>query len=78
MINKLKNWWFVLLTFALLILDQGFDVLNPFLIQINVPEKWIGAVKLVFGFYGVYKLKKSLPTQNVDKLQEIVNDKKNL
>ena len=73
--STLKNWWFAILGFALIILDQGFQVLNPFLIELGMSEKWIGIVKLLFGLYGVYKLKLSLPTQNVDKLQDIVNKK---
>ena len=74
--NTLKNWWFAILGFALIILDQGFEVLNPFLVELGISEKWIGLLKLAFGLYGVYKLKVSLPTQNVDKLQDIVNEKK--
>lgn len=70
--NTLKNWWFAFLGMALVVLDQGFEVLNPFLIEIGLPEKWIGIVKLIFGLYAVYKLKISLPTQNVDKLDDIV------
>jgi len=71
MISTLKNWWFALIGFALVILDQGFEVLNPFLIEIGLPEKWIGFVKLAFGLYGVYRLKISLPTQNPDKLDDL-------
>lgn len=74
--NTLKNWWFAIVGFALIILDQGFEVLNPFLVELGISEKWIGFLKLAFGLYGVYKLKVSLPTQNVDKLQDIVNEKK--
>ena len=74
--KTLKNWWFAIVGFALIILDQGFEVLNPFLVELGISEKWIGFLKLAFGLYGVYKLKVSLPTQNVDKLQDIVNEKK--
>lgn len=70
--KTLKNWWFAILGFALVILDQGFEVLNPFLMEIGLPEKWIGFVKLGFGLYGVYKLKISLPTRNPEKLNEMV------
>lgn len=70
--STLKNWWFAILGFALIILDQGFQVLNPFLIELGMSEKWIGIVKLLFGLYGVYKLKLSLPTQNVDKLEALI------
>ena len=74
--STLKNWWFAILGFALIILDQGFEVLNPLLVELGISEKWIGFLKLAFGLYGVYKLKVQLPTQNVDKLQDIVNEKK--
>ena len=73
--STLKNWWFAIVGFALIILDQGFEVLNPFLVELGISEKWIGFLKLAFGLYGVYKLKIQLPTQNVDKLQDRVNEK---
>jgi len=71
--NTLKNWWFAIVGFALIILDQGFEVLNPFLLEIGISEKWIGILKVLFGLYGVYKLKVQLPTQNPDKLQDKVD-----
>ena len=74
--KTLKNWWFAIVGFALIILDQGFEVLNPFLSGIGLSEKGIGIIKIIFGLYGVYKLKVSLPTQNLEKLQKIVDDKK--
>ena len=74
--KTLKNWWFALLGFALIILDQGFEVLNPFLSELGLSQKLIGIVKLLFGIYGVYKLKLQLPTQDADKLQNIVDEKK--
>lgn len=74
--KTLKNWWFAILGFALIILDQGFEILNPFLSGIGLSEKGIGIVKLLFGIYGVYKLKIQLPTQNPEKLQKIVDEKK--
>lgn len=74
--STLKNWWFAIVGFALVILDQGFEVLNPFLSELGMSERWIGLLKVAFGLYGVYKLKTSLPTQNVDKLQDMVNEKK--
>lgn len=71
--NTLKNWWFAIVGFALIILDQGFEVLNPFLSEFGLSEKWIDLLKLIFGLYGVYKLKVQLPTQNPDKLQDRVD-----
>ena len=74
--KTLKNWWFAILGFALIILDQGFEVLNPFLSELGLSEKGIGIIKILFGLYGVYKLKLQLPTQDADKLQDIVDEKK--
>jgi len=74
--KTLKNWWFAILGFALIILDQGFEILNPFLSEIGLSEKGIGIVKIVFGLYGVYKLKTSLPTQNTDKLESLIEKTK--
>ena len=71
--KTLKNWWFAILGFALIILDQGFEVLDPFLAEIGLPEKYIGILKVLFGLYGVYKLKLQLPTQNPHKLQHKVD-----
>ena len=71
--TTLKNWWFAILGFALIILDQGFEVLNPFLSELGLSPKLINMVKLIFGLYGVYKLKLSLPTQNPDKLDALIN-----
>ena len=66
--STLKNWWFAILGFALIILDQGFEVLNPFLVELGISEKWIGFLKLAFGLYWVYKLKVQLPTQTGRKI----------
>jgi len=75
MINKLKNWWLVVSGVALVVLDQGFDIINPLLVEIGITGKWIGAVKILFFLYGAYKVKKQLPTQNTEKLREIVENK---
>ena len=72
--KTLKNWWFAILGFALIILDQGFEILNPFLSELGLSEKGIGIIKILFGLYGVYKLKLQLPTQNPAKLQEKVDE----
>lgn len=73
--RTLKNWWFAIAGFALIILDQGFDVINPLLVEIGLNSKWIAIVKLCFGLYGIYRLKVQLPTQNTEKLKEIVKNK---
>lgn len=73
MINKLKNWWFAILGITVIVLDQGFDFLNPILSDLGISGRWIGIVKLIFGAYAIYKLKKQLPTQNSEKLKEILD-----
>jgi hypothetical protein len=74
-LKQLKNWWFAIVGFAFIILDQGFEVLSPFLLEIGVGDKWIKVLKLLIGIYGIYKLKMSLPTQNNEKLKKIINDR---
>ncbi len=71
--STLKNWWLQILAIAGLILDLGFDALNPLILAIGVPEKWIIIIKLLFGLAIMIKSKKQLPTQNVDKLQDKVD-----
>ena len=75
MINKLKNWWFQIVGVIVIILDQGFEVINPLLVEMGLPSKYFGIIKLLFGFYMIYKSKKELPTQNIEKLQDIVEKK---
>lgn len=74
--NTLKNWWLQILAIAGLILDLGFDALNPLILAVGVPEKGIIIIKILFGLAIMLKSKKQLPTQNPDKLQEMVNNKK--
>jgi hypothetical protein len=71
--KTLKNWWFAIVGFVLIILDQGLEVLNPYLVELGIPDKWIGFLKVLFGLYGVYKLKLQNPTQNPAKLQDRVD-----
>lgn len=51
----LKKWGLAVLSFLLIILDQGFDVVNPLLLEIGIPEKWAGIIKAIFGFYAIYR-----------------------
>ena len=44
--------------------------------EIGLSEKGIGIVKIVFGLYGVYKLKTSLPTKNPEKLESLIEKTK--
>lgn len=71
--STLKNWWLQILAIAGLVLDLGFDALNPLILAIGVPEKWIIIIKLLFGLAIMIKSKVQLPTQNVDRLQNKVD-----
>lgn len=71
--NTLKNWWLQILTIAGLILDLGFDAINPLILAIGVPDKWVVLIKVLFGLYIVLKSKIQLPTQNVGRLQDKVD-----
>jgi len=66
---KLKNLLLPILGVILVILDMGFDTVNPILIEVGVPENWIGVLKTIFGVYGIYRIAKNksidLPTQSI-------------
>jgi hypothetical protein len=53
--ETLKKWGLALLGVLLIVLDQGFEVVNPFLVGLGVPEKWIGIIKVLSGAYALYK-----------------------
>lgn len=74
-IRILKNWWFAIAGVIVILLDQGFEIINPLLVELGISGRWIGILKVVFALYGIYKLKKQLPTQNPDKLKDIVETK---
>ena len=68
--NTLKNWWLAIVGAVLIVLDQGFEVLNPFLVEIGIPDKWIGILKIAFGLYGAYKLKMQMPSSKFLSVEE--------
>jgi len=70
--KTLKNWWLVGLSGLLLLLDLGFDAINPVLGLIGVSGKAADVIKALFVLYGIVKAKKSLPTQNAERLQDMV------
>jgi len=76
--NRLKNWWFTILGILVVILDSGFDVINPILHYIGLSYYFINIIKALFAIYGIVKLKKSLPTLNNEKLKNIINDRVSL
>jgi len=62
MIDKLKNWWFAIAGILVVILDQGFDVINPILSEIGVSGRWIDITKAIFALYAIYRLKMQPPS----------------
>lgn len=62
--ERLKNWWFTILFIIGGVLDLGFDLFNPMLIDLGLSPKVITIIKIAFVIYGVVKLKLSLPNSN--------------
>ena len=73
--KKLKNWGFYVIFVVGAILDLGFNEIQPALEMIGMEEKYMGLVRLIILILGALKLKLSLPTQNVEKLKDIVEEK---
>lgn len=73
--KTLKNYWLVILGTLAVIADTGLDAINPILSDLNLDPKIMTWLKVIFAIYGIVKLKTSLPTQNMDKLQDIVDSK---
>ena len=71
--RTLKNWWLQILAIAGILLDLGFDALNPLILAVGIPEKWIIIIKILFGLAIMVKSKVQLPTQNADRLQNKVD-----
>ena len=70
--STLKNWWLQILAVAGLILDLGFDALNPLILAVGVPEKGVIIIKIIFGLAIMLKSKVQLPTQNTEKLESLI------
>lgn len=76
MLQKLKQWWVAIAGMALVILDLGFDVVNPILIDAGITGKWISAIKVVFGLYGILRLYNTKPMSVADEPSEpIIGDR---
>ena len=74
--NTLKNWWLAIAGIIVIILDKGFEVVEPFLTNLNIDSKWINIVQVIFGIWAVYKLNTKFPSQNIAKLEKMVEEKK--
>lgn len=59
--ERIKKYWFMLVGIAVLILDNGFDVINPILVNMSIPPAVINVIKIVFGLYAIIRLKQSQP-----------------
>lgn len=73
--KKLKNWGFYALFIVGAILDLGFNEIQPALEMVGMGEKYMGIVRILILVLGALKLKLSLPTQNIEKLKDIVEEK---
>lgn len=58
---KFKNWVLPILGIILTIADLGFEAINPLILAIGIPDKYIGILKAIFGFYGIYKIATNKP-----------------
>ncbi len=73
-IEVLKNWWFAVIGVILIVLDQGFEVIKPLLVDAGLDGKYMGLIRLAFGVYGIIKLQKSWPTNNPEKVKAFAED----
>lgn len=60
-----KNWVLPALGTIALILDMGFDVINPLLLELEVPAKSIGVIKAFFGVYAIWKMANNKALQRI-------------
>ena len=73
--RKIKNWGFYALFILGAILDIGFNEIEPVLIEIGLTSRQIIFARILVISAGALRLKLSLPTQNIEKLEEIVDEK---
>lgn len=74
--RQLYNWGLYILFVIGAIADLGFDQIQPLLEQIGLNDKCLGFIRLVIIIIASAKLKNQLPTQNIEKLQEVIDEKK--
>ena len=56
-------------------MDLGFNEIQPALEMVGMEEKYMGIVRILILVLGALKLKLSPPTQNIEKLKNIVEEK---
>jgi hypothetical protein len=59
--EQIKKYWLLLTGVLLVILDSGFDAINPILIDLSVSPKTVNYIKAGFLIYGLFRLKQSQP-----------------
>lgn len=73
--NVLKNWWLQILAALLVCLESGYGAISPILLELHVPEVWLGKIKVAFLIFAFLSSKVQLPTGNLEKMQDIIDDK---
>lgn len=56
MFDKIKNFFIPLVGIAVVILDEGFDVIAPLFADFNISNEWVKSIKVIFAIYGIYKM----------------------
>lgn len=56
MFDKIKNFFIPIVGILVVFLDEGFDVISPLFGDLGVSEGWAKVIKVVFAFYGIYKM----------------------
>lgn len=59
--ETIKKYWFLVVGIAVVVLDNGFDAINPILIDMSISPMIINFIKIGFGIYGLIRLKQSQP-----------------
>jgi hypothetical protein len=71
--RQLYNWGFYIIAIIGAVLDLGFDVIRPELVEIGLNPKFIFAIRFIMIVGTVVRAKLALPSQNKDKLEEIID-----
>lgn len=73
--NKIKNWFWTALLGLGAILDYANDLLPEALKYFNIEEKYANYIRFGLFAFTLIKLKKEMPSQNVEKLYDKVGEK---
>ena len=66
--DAIKNWLLPILLSLAGILDIAMDFTTQFAVELNIPNKWVAAIRLTAVIVGFVILKLQLPTQKASKL----------